>query len=31
MTLPAFEPVRTFPVFVRDDLVVVEVDRDELP
>lgn len=25
MTLPAFEPVQTFPVFVRDDLVVVDV------
>jgi 3-phenylpropionate/trans-cinnamate dioxygenase ferredoxin component len=31
MTLPAFESVQTFPVFVRDDLVVVEVGVDELP
>jgi 3-phenylpropionate/trans-cinnamate dioxygenase ferredoxin subunit len=31
MTLPAFEPVRTFPAFVRDGLVVVEVEGDELP
>jgi 3-phenylpropionate/trans-cinnamate dioxygenase ferredoxin subunit len=26
MSLPAFEPVRVFPVSVRDGLVVVEVD-----
>jgi 3-phenylpropionate/trans-cinnamate dioxygenase ferredoxin subunit len=26
MTLPAFEPVATFPVHVRDGVVVVEVD-----
>jgi 3-phenylpropionate/trans-cinnamate dioxygenase ferredoxin subunit len=25
MTLPAFEPVQTFPVFVRDGVVVVDV------
>ena len=28
MTLPAFEPVETFPVSVRDGIVVVEVGED---
>jgi hypothetical protein len=31
MTLPAFEAVQTFPVFVRDGVVLVEVEVDELP
>jgi 3-phenylpropionate/trans-cinnamate dioxygenase ferredoxin subunit len=27
MTLPAFESVRTYPVFVRDGMIVVQVDE----